>query len=242
MLRSADRLGNQHIQAAFRRNTAAAGVQHKPGAQGVVDHVRHAFQTVKRFQRQRLCIRFRIHSAGCRVQDDLRVGMIPQGFLIGEAAVPAGAADLMDLPGAKLFRREGRGPGSAAGAGNQDFFAGQVQTDAADEPGKPVQVRVEPVQFSVPVDDGVYRADRPGGFIDLIQERDHCLLVGNRDVDPAERPGCHERGQLFRGQFLQFVGVSADLPVDLFGEAVGQMLADAAVGQFIIHNDNQSVP
>ena len=141
LFRRADRLGNQHIQAAFRRDSAAAGVQYEPAAKGVIDYVHHAFQVQERVQRERLRVRFRIHAAGSGVQDGFRVGMVLQRFLIGQAAVPAGAADFPDFPSTELLRREGRGAGGAAGTGDQHLFSGQIQANPADQADQAVQIR-----------------------------------------------------------------------------------------------------
>ena len=155
--------------------------------------------------------------------------MTEQGILIGKAAFPGSAADPVYFPGTELLRGVGRGAGSAAGAENQHFFTGQIQADAADEPGQTVQVRVITGQFPVPADNGVDRADGTGGFIDFIQKGNDSLLVGNGDIDSPELPRRHEGGQLLRRQFLQFIGIAADFPVDFPGKTVRQVLADAAV-------------
>ena len=76
----------------------------------------------------------------------------------------------------------------------------------------------------------VLTAPMAGRFgIGFIQERDDSLLVGNRDIDAAKRPGCQKGRQLIRGQLLKFIGVVGNFSVDFFGETVGKVFADAAV-------------
>ena len=145
------------------------------------------------------------------------------------SALPGGPADTEYLPGTQLPGRKGRGAGGAAGAQYQDFFTAEIQAGAEDQPGDAVQVRVISGKPAVPVDNGVYGTDGAGCFIDLIQEGDDCLLVGNGDVDSAEPAGRHEGRKFLRRQFLQVIGIAADLVVDLPGKTVGKMLTDAAI-------------
>ena len=96
----------------------------------------------------------------------------------------------------------------------------------ADERHHTVIIGVVAVQFAIPVDDGIYRPDGGGFFVDDIQIRHDGLFIGNGNVDALERPGLQKGRQLGRGQLFQLIIIIGQIAVDLFGKAMGQLFAN----------------
>ena len=86
-------------------------------------------------------------------------------------------------------------------------------------------VRIVTNEFSVPADDGIDRAKlfRPG--CQFVQKRDHIFFIGNRYIDPGEIAVFQKRFDFFRFFFEEFIGIIAEVAVNLRGVAVAQLSA-----------------
>ena len=203
-LRGVDRLDDQHVEASRGRDPALLRLQDQDGAQGIVDHVDDTAQIGELTQLHRTCVNIRIHAAGGRVDNDLGVRVLLIHLLVSDRAVLAGPADPADDGSALILDHRAGGLAGSAAAQDEDLPARRVRPVQAQEFPYAKIIRIVSAQPAIPVDDGVDGPDPAGPVADLIQIRDHPLLVGDRHIDPFEILLPHEAVD-FIGRKLQHI-------------------------------------
>lgn len=134
-----------------------------------------------------------------------------------------------DLLCAARTGQGGTGFAGAAGAENHHHPVSQLDAVAVQQGVETVVVGVVSDQFSRPVDHRIDRADRPRPFIQLVEQRNDRLFIGNRHIDRRKLPRGKKGGELFRFELDQVIGVICQLLMNPFGKTVPQLSADQAV-------------
>ena len=223
------RLGHKHIEAALGKDPPVSGLQDQPGGKGVENSVHHALQLPEGLQRQGLLCKLREHAAGGGVENDLGVRMVLCRLNIACIHGAGMPADLDDLPRAQALGHSEGGAAGAAGSQDQDLAPGKIQAKMGNEGPHTAEIRVVSPEPAVPVDDGVHRADGLGCRAQFVQQRDHCLFIGDGHVQAAKGPLFQKGLQLLGRKLAEVVAVVPDGLVDGLGEAMSQVLSNQSV-------------
>ena len=151
--------------------------------QGVVDHIDHTAEPRKSVDIDRAVKDVREHPAGGRVDDHVRVTVRGIRILIGDRALTFAAADAQDLLCAHAITDRLSRQRSTARAEDQHLLVLHHHARALDQRLHPAEIGVVAAEDPITIDDGVHRADRLRVGVDLIEQRDHILLVGDGDID-----------------------------------------------------------
>ena len=141
--------------------------------------------------------------------------------------IRAGAGDHHGAGAQVRQHRLNRGAGPAA-AQNQHLFAGEIRPTFSHHGGKAVVVGVVAVDAVGLAHQGVHRPNALGLRGNVGAEFHHRFFVRNGDVDGIPGAVSQEIFQSLGGDFKQFVGIVSQMPVNLGGVAVAQVLPQQA--------------
>ena len=217
-LAAAGRLRHEHFQPARVRNGAPLRLEQERRPRGIVYHVQHERAVRKALQCDRRSAVVGIHSQRRCVDQNLRVRMALQIFVI----ILAAARDLHDLRPHPPQHVAGR-PGGAAASEHQCLPALHRNAAVQNHLRKAENVGVVPEERSVrAADDGIDAADAPRRLGKLRAEGHDGFFVRDRDVQSVKVSAGQEAFHLFRRFFAEAVLVIAEHGVDRRRIAVSQ--------------------